>query len=417
MRRDAAGDAGRAEPRIPKQESVDEESQMKVATAFRNSDSHARRRDLEVIRHEAALLEKRLARFRPDLVRIEVTVSRMRGKKRIQADLRLGLPSGVIAARGEGFENGPVLRKAFAALGRRLDRHSTRLQRTPEWKRPARRARIGRLLPPARDQAEAERRALYFDLIEDHLDHVYNTVRRELIYLEASGAVPAGRLNVRGLVDATILNGLDHFEERPTEFSVGDWLTRLAYQTIEAEVRAARRAIPDDAAWLDEAPDEPAREPTEADQEMFEFYQPDDILLLEDLVADEDGEEIEAWMAQREAALALHRALADLPALWRKVVLRLHFEDETPDEAAVVLDLPAEEVTQIAAAARSFLRQRLVEAGHAPDSAEAALADAPAQIAQIPQPLEDRDRIAAAMVAGGNGRAADTTDTPERATH
>jgi len=75
---------------------------MHVTTAFRNLDSHGRHRGPEVIGHEAALLEKRLARFRPDLVRLEATVSQTRGKKRIRADLRLGLPSGVIAAGGRG---------------------------------------------------------------------------------------------------------------------------------------------------------------------------------------------------------------------------------------------------------------------------------------------------------------------------
>ncbi|RKF13538.1 flagellar biosynthesis protein FliA [Roseovarius spongiae] len=390
---------------------------MNVMTAFRNLDSHGRHRAPEVIRHEAALLEKRLARFRPDLVRLEVAVAQTRGKKRIRADLRLGLPSGVIAAKREGFETEPVLREAFAALGRRLDRHLARLQRTPEWKRPARRARIGQLLPPARDRVETDRRALYFDLIEDHLDHVYNIVRRELTYLEASGAAPAGRLSVRGLVDATILNGLDRFEKRPTDFSVGDWLTQTAYRTIESEARAARRAIPDDAARLEEAPEEPARDPTEADQEIHEFYQPDDAPMLEDLVADEDGEETETWVARREAALALHRALADLPALWRKLFLRLYMEDETAEQAAVLLDLPAEEVARTAEAARDFLRQRLIEAGHAPDIVEVTLADTPARMVQIPQPLEDRDRIAAAMTGHADGRPRGAPETTERADH
>ena len=93
----------------------------------------------------------------------------------------------------------------------------------------------GAPLPPARDAAEAERRQLFFDLIEDHLDTVYDTVRRELTYLECSGSVPEGYLSVRDLVDATILKGLERFEQRPTEFSIGDWLLKLAFETIEAE--------------------------------------------------------------------------------------------------------------------------------------------------------------------------------------
>ena len=108
-----------------------------------------------------------------------------------------------------------------------------------------------------------------------------------MTYLECSGSVPQGYLAVRDIVDAAILNGLDRFERRPTEFSVRDWLTQLAFETIEAEAQAARRAVPEDAAPIDVAPEVLAGEPTESDEEMFEFYQPDDVLMLEELVADE----------------------------------------------------------------------------------------------------------------------------------
>jgi hypothetical protein len=51
--------------------------------------------------------------------------------------------------------------------------------------------------------------------------------------------------------------------------------------------RAARRALPEDAASLDAEPEKPAEDPTETDQELSEFHQPDDVLRLEDLVADD----------------------------------------------------------------------------------------------------------------------------------
>ncbi|OWJ75049.1 HPF/RaiA family ribosome-associated protein, partial [Haematobacter missouriensis] len=241
---------------------------MNVIRSFRNLDRHGQQRAPEVIEEEVRQLEPHLARFREDLVRLEVVASQTRGKKRIKVSLRLQLPSGVIAAREEGFEIEPALRKAFADLRHQVDRHVARLKHEPEYKRPARRRRIGAPLPPARDAAEAERRQLFFDLIEDHLDTVYDTVRRELTYLECSGSVPEGYLSVRDLVDATILKGLESFEQRPTEFSIGDWLLKLAFESIEAEARAARRAVPEDAASIDAKPETPAEEPTEADQAM-----------------------------------------------------------------------------------------------------------------------------------------------------
>lgn len=282
---------------------------MNVIRSFRNLDRHGQQRAPEVIEEELRQLEPHLARFREDLVRLEVVASQTRGKKRIKVSLRLQLPSGVIAAREEGFEIEPVLRKAFADLRRRVDRKVALLKGEPQWKRPARRARIKALLPPARDRAEAERRTLYFGLIENNLDAVYDTVRRELIYLEANGSVREGLLNVGDLVDTTILKGLERFEQRLAKFSTGDWLTRLAFETIDASAREASHALPDSGASLDAAPEAPAQDPTEADQEMFEFYQPDDVPRLEDLVADSSAADPEAEAARREEALALHRAM------------------------------------------------------------------------------------------------------------
>ena len=285
---------------------------MKIRTALRNLDKHGQQRAPEVIAEEGRQLENHLKRFRSELVRLEVVASQTKGKTRIQVRLRLQLPSSVIAAQEEGFEIEPALRKAFADLRHQVDRHVARLKHEPEYKRPARRRRIGAPLPPARDAAEADRRQLFFDLIEDHLDTIYDTVRRELTYLECSGSVPAGYLSVRDIVDATILKGLARFEDRPSEFSVGDWLKRLAFETIEEESRAARRAVPEDAASIEAEPEAPAEDPTEADQAMFEFYQPDEVLMLEDLIADDGGTDPETEVDRHKIAMALHRAIADL---------------------------------------------------------------------------------------------------------
>uniref|UniRef100_UPI0025FBA0C0 sigma-70 family RNA polymerase sigma factor n=1 Tax=uncultured Brevundimonas sp. TaxID=213418 RepID=UPI0025FBA0C0 len=312
--------------------------------------------------------------------------------------LRLQLPSGVIAAQEEGFEIEPVLRKAFADLRHQVDRHVARLKHEPEYKRPARRRRIGAPLPPARHAAEADRRAFFFDLIEDHLDTVYNSVRRELTYLECSGSVPAGYLSVGDIVDATILNGLNRFERRPTEFSVRDWLTQLAFETVEAEAQAARRAVPEGAASIEAEPEAPAEDPTVADQDMFEFYQPDDVLRLEELIADDGGTDPETEMSRHDIAVTLHRAIADLPSVERRVLYRLHLDHATLAETADLLGLSEAEVEEIAEKAGETLRSKLVEAGliseapgRAPIEREIALTQ------RLPQPVEDRRRVAAAL--------------------
>ncbi|WP_409746293.1 RNA polymerase sigma factor [Ferrovibrio sp.] len=378
---------------------------MKIQTALRNLDKHGQQRAPEVIAEEGRQLENHLKRFRSELVRLEVVASQTKGKTRIQVSLRLQLPSGVIAAQEEGFEIEPVLRKAFADLRHQVDRHVARLKHEPEYKRPARRRRIGAPLPPARDAAEAERRRLFFDLIKDHLDTVYDTVRRELTYLECSGSVPQGYLAVRDIVDAAILNGLDRFERRPTEFSVRDWLTQLAFETIEAEAQAARRAVPEDAAPIDAAPEAPVEEPTESDEEMFEFYQPDDVLMLEELVADDGVDDPETAVARRQDALFLHRAIAGLPALWRRVLFLVDLNDTPLEKASSVLGIPEDDVTRIVQSARNYLRDKLRDSGQSSDTAHALFESAHQRRVRIPQPLRDRARLGRAFLGDNQGEA------------
>ena len=378
---------------------------MKVIRAFRNLDRHGQQRAPEVIEEEVRQLEPHLVRFREDLVRLEVVASQTSGKTRIQVSLRLQLPSGVIAAQEEGFEIEPVLRKAFADLRQRVDRHVARLKHESEYKRPARRRRIGAPLPSARDTAEADRRQLFFDLIEDHLDTVYDTVRRELTYLECSGSVPAGYLSVGDIVDATILNGLNRFERRPTEFSVRDWLTQLAFETVEAEAQAARRAVPEDAASIYEAPEAPGGEPTESDEEMFEFYQPDDVLLLEELVADDGVDDPETAVAKRQDALFLHRAIAGLPALWRRVLFLVDLNDTPLEKASSVLGIPEDDVTRIVQSARNYLSDKLRDSGQSSNTAHALFESAHQRKVRIPQPLRDRARLERAFLGDSRGEA------------
>ncbi len=62
---------------------------MNVIRSFRNLDRHGQQRAPEVIEEELRQLEPHLARFREDLVRLEVVASQTRGKTRIKVSLRL----------------------------------------------------------------------------------------------------------------------------------------------------------------------------------------------------------------------------------------------------------------------------------------------------------------------------------------
>ena len=156
--------------------------------------------------------------------------------------------------------------------------------------------------------------------------------------------------------------------------------------------------MPEDAASIYVAPEAPAGEPTESDEEMFEFYQPDDVLLLEELVADDGGTDPETEMSRHDIAVTLHRAIADLPSVERRVLYRLHLDNATIAETADLFGLTETVVAEIAENAGATLRARLAETGLVRDpSGRAPIEREIAHTQRLPQPIEDRRRLAAAL--------------------
>lgn len=366
---------------------------MKLQVSIAGEDG-AKRVDLKHLVEEqaAGLHSKGLADMNAELIRLEARLNYLERTDRWRITLRLELPFCVLAAREQKQSADAAVRGAFSALERQLGRALKRVRREHIWKRPARRARIGELLPRARDEAERERRAFYFKLIEAHLDTIYNYVRRELTYLESSGMIAEGALNVGDLVDAALIAGLEKFEKRPVEFTPGDWLYKIAIEAVRKEVQAFRRSIPENAASLE------ARAVGQSELEMFEFYQPDEVLALEDIVASEDSLDPAAELERGELSGVLHRAMADLPMQWRNILALLHMDDVPAERVAAILSLTEEDVERIAAAARDYLRQRLIDLGYADDWREhGQVAAELARSAALPLPLDERARISASL--------------------
>ena len=156
--------------------------------------------------------------------------------------------------------------------------------------------------------------------------------------------------------------------------------------------------MPEDAASIEAEPEAPAEDPTEADQAMFEFYQPDEVLMLEDLLADDGGTDPESQADRHKIAMVLHRAIADLPSVERRVLYRLHLDNATIAETADLFGLTEAVVAEIAENAGATLRARLAEAGLVRDpSGRAPIEREIAHTQRLPQPIEDRRRVAAAL--------------------
>jgi RNA polymerase sigma factor (sigma-70 family) len=351
----------------------------------------------------AAELEGRLKDFPPDLVHLEGRIEKNPNHQLYRASLRLKLPSTVLAVAEEGRDLAAVMAEAFEELFRRTDKHLARLRREPLWKRPERRERLRLLVKSPLEAEEQERRRLYFDLIQSHLDALYGFVQRELLYLESTGALGPGELSVEDLVDAVVLRGLEAFEQRPHRLTVSQWLISLAVQVVAEEVERLRRERAVETLSLEEPPHQPAEEPTRRDEERFDYWEPEERLRLEDLVPLEDAPTPDQAQVRREMQLALQRAIAALPRAWRQAVVLTTLEGLTPGPAAEVLGINELALQEGLAHAYAFLREKLKDAGFSTEDAGPTLEEMIASTAPLSMPAPQREAIAEALMEEATG--------------
>ncbi len=100
--------------------------------------------------------------------------------------------------------------------------------------------------------------------------------------------------------------------------------------------------------------------------EIYNFYQPEEKLRLEDIVPDPYIPSPEEIVTCRDLQRYINQTLAMLPETWRTVFVLRYVEECSLPEVARIMDMP--EVLEHACA---FLQQKLVEAALAPAPGEA----------------------------------------------
>jgi len=323
-----------------------------------------------------ASLQKHLQVFPSDTVFLYGVIEQHPSRALSRVSLTLHLPKRVLAAKEESHEINETIREAFLELERQLEKHKALLRQEHLWRRPARREQLRQERKQTPSTPAAREQELSLAVIQAHLKKLYNFVRRELAYCQAIGDLLPGELTPQDVVDAVVLQGAREFASRPPHQAIDRWLLQLARAYIAAECKRLKteraRALSIEAT----APPDPAKEvPTlKLDDEIYEFYQPDEKLRLEDLVPDPYVPAPEQGIESRDLQRYINQTLALLPRAWRTAFVLHHIEDLTIPEVAHLTSTTEDEVKRALSYAREFLRQKLLEADLAelPEDSEAA---------------------------------------------
>ncbi len=300
-------------------------------------------------------IEPLLADIEPAAIHLRGSIEKHTTKTLFRVLLELKLPGRLLVSHEEGEDLHASLREAFAELERQLKKYRSLARNEPLWRQNKHRRRLKEAQAAA---SEAEQRQLFRDLIRSHLDGLYNFARREIAYLTATGDLMPGQVSPEDVVDSVVVRAYERQTERPNHLEIDPWLRKLALEVLDEQLEKQLPA--EDLASL-ESP--VPSEVDEDEQQLYEFYQPDEVLRLEDLVATPDTLDPEQAAERFELSLRTQQALAWLPRLWRQVIVLGDVEGMGDADIARVLDIPEEMVTTLREFAEAYLREKLRDSG------------------------------------------------------
>ncbi len=335
---------------------------MKIQITYKGFDKKDKKDLKKFIAEKASELEHKLG----DLIRTDTclrgTLEKHNKIPLVRLGLTLHLPKKDIAAEEEGEENREIIAKVFDELERQGQKYKSRLKNHHLWKRKSRRRQLSFQLAemtsqqaaaPAGEQ-EKQQASGWFDVIRPHLNSLYDFARREITYLQTSHELTPADILPDELIDETIVMAFENRHEKPENLSDKGWLFKLALDILDREIEKNRQR--QQTASLETViPEE------DIDTEIYEFYQPDEVLKLEDLIA-VSAETPEAATVQTEQQ-TLHGSLSRLPRNWRRARILYDTVGFEPTEIAAIMAMETAAVESLLAMAEQFIADHAQQTG------------------------------------------------------
>ena len=310
-----------------------------------------RHKNLDLLRNHQKLIDrqsqkmrKMLQTFPSEVIDLNVNIVRLPRGNQYQTGLVLSLPQRTI--RVEELEDNATssIVRAFSELRRRVKRFKSQLSRERLWRREPLRTWTEVSEPATRDLQ---------DSIRDNLEKLENYVRRELYHNVIAGTIPPGVIEPHAMVDEVFVEVTSNLNDKPEDLSVEQWMFQLAGRTLKGRLQELED-------HRDEARMEDAASTSDQwEDEQLNFYQPDELLHLEDLVSDQSSANPEEIFEREEVAERLQENVAHLPDSIRESFVLFAMEGFTSDEVAMITGKKSDQVLTEVEKAREYLSEGL----------------------------------------------------------
>lgn len=294
-----------------------------------------------LIERKAQKIERMLPTFSDDTLDLHVTLEKLPRGSQYAGTVVLTLPQ--TAIRVEQTADNPMgsLQASFDELLRKIKKFKSQLNREKFWQRQP------ETVPRIRTEVVRE----FESLINQNLDKIQNYVRRELFHKTLAHNIPPGILQPEAVVDDVFVLMTSQEKAKPGNISLEQWMYQVAREQIDRRLDELDRDIPHiEETTLQSKP--------HWEDEVLNFYQPDEALKLEDVLTDRAGANPELLMEVEETEQELHKAIARLPRKIRESFVLCVLEGFDPVEVAMITGKDAEKVQKDVEDARQRLRDQ-----------------------------------------------------------
>jgi RNA polymerase sigma factor (sigma-70 family) len=329
---------------------------MNVHISYRLHKTPAVEKDIQ---HQIDKLQKRLQVFRPDLIHLKGTVEELSPREGTSVSLNLRLPSGQMAVQAKASTAAAAVKSAFEDLLQQVNKHKELLRSTHKWPRRRNEAseRHNASVPFEQTLAAVFPATVSADDVRSYvnvnLSRLERFVEREIYFRETSDQVAPESISKEEVIDETIAAALDESQEKPERLALEPWLYRLALNALDQLSRP--EGTNGSAVRLEES----ARKQNvrASDEPELQFYQPDEAITEETIIADDRVATPEQIVGSDEMMHLIASALLDVTPAQREAFILHAVEGFGVDEISAITGVPPESVLSSIAAARDHLRQ------------------------------------------------------------
>ena len=320
----------------------------------------------EIIKHDVALdaetekliqrklekIEKLLENFNEDLFFLRINYDQIKKRKRYNIRLMLQVVGRYLRVKKDGPDLTAVTNEAFDALIREIKKFKEFLRNEPEYRRkirPSYKEKINKA------HLKEEVQEAFEQYVEKIMSRLYSFALKEIRNRVYQGQLKPGDIQVKDVLDEAIVQVSESIKDA-TEFKekeVRKELYRRIIRIINQWTQERRRHL----SVLDKT-----IPPEEIDTELYEFYQPDDIVHVEDIIPD-TIETPEEELEDEEMQKAIDQVISMMPDKWRQAFRLIELEGFSVEEVAMIQDRTPEEVKKTLEMARAFVAEKIEDLG------------------------------------------------------